>query len=366
LLVCSFLPPPTVGAQTTKEWNFSDWTAESIVETKTIDGLTVYATSNKSVTIDAGSATVDDATYTRRLKFGGKGAFTGEAPNKAPSNRVLKFDVTGACEIYVVLTSSNKTGTGRNLVIETSEGATVGSFEAPAGSVGSHTYSYTVNAAATLYVYSDNSGINLYDIKVTYPSYVLDFGTYEWKSLCLDFDATIPDGVEAYTGKLNDDQTVVKTTKIIDDDSEDKVLPANTPVLVKKIGDATSYYIYKKGETTNTYSSDLKGVTEQFDLTALQQEGKVVLTFGVDANNVYGFRKPANTYIAANKAYLLVGSAQANKAIGLSFDGNTSTINAISATPTTTDAPAYNIMGQRVGANAKGLIIKGGRKYIVK
>jgi hypothetical protein len=30
------------------------------------------------------------------------------------------------------------------------------------------------------------------------------------------------------------------------------------------------------------------------------------------------------------------------------------------------NAPAYNVAGQRVNANAKGLIIKGGKKFIVK
>lgn len=195
-------------------------------------------------------------------------------------------------------------------------------------------------------------------------SYTLDFNNYTWKSLCLDFDATMPDGVEAYTGVLNSDESVVVTTKV-----GDTVLPKNTPVVVKNVGESTSYTLVEgTATTTNTsYTNDLQGVTEQTNLTDLAQDGKAVLTFGVDANGAYGFRVPANEYIAANKVYIYVSATagQVDKAIGLSADG-TSAINAIKTTTATADAAAYNMMGQRVGANAKGLIIKGGRKYIVK
>ena len=30
------------------------------------------------------------------------------------------------------------------------------------------------------------------------------------------------------------------------------------------------------------------------------------------------------------------------------------------------DAPVYNLSGQRVGKNAKGVLIKNGKKYVVK
>jgi len=190
-------------------------------------------------------------------------------------------------------------------------------------------------------------------------SFELDATNYKTQSLYLGFNATIPDGVTAYTGTLNGEKTTLNMTPI-----EGTVLPANTGVIVEAGNNAKYVFAETTESVTVSNDNDLQGVTEKTEVSALEN-GQTLLTFGIK-DNVLAFRKPANTYIAANKAYLLVGSAQANKAIGLSFDGNTSTINAISATPTTTDAPAYNIMGQRVGANAKGLIIKGGRKYIVK
>lgn len=47
-----------------------------------------------------------------------------------------------------------------------------------------------------------------------------------------------------------------------------------------------------------------------------------------------------------------------------SFDGVTTTINAVSAT--TVDAAAYNLAGQRVNNNYKGAVIKNGKKFMVK
>jgi len=59
---------------TSKTWNFSEWEAGDITETKTVDGLTVVATSAKKVTIDSSNKTFEDVKYTQRLKLGGTGS----------------------------------------------------------------------------------------------------------------------------------------------------------------------------------------------------------------------------------------------------------------------------------------------------
>lgn len=45
---------------------------------------------------------------------------------------------------------------------------------------------------------------------------------------------------------------------------------------------------------------------------------------------------------------------------------STSNISAITSDEATKDAPVYNLAGQRVGKNAKGVLIKNGKKYVVK
>ena len=85
-----------------------------------------------------------------------------------------------------------------------------------------------------------------------------------------------------------------------------------------------------------------------------------------------GFRKPAGTSIGANKAYLLVttttpsgGSTAPELVIGID-DDETTGINGVKADNADVDAPMFNIAGQRVSNSAKGLVIKNGKKYMLK
>lgn len=156
-----------IGANAQTEWNFSSWTAGDIIEVTTIDGLKIYATSEKGVTIDGSTKTVDEVKYTQRLKLNGGGVF-GE--DGTPSTRVLEFSVTGACDIDVVAISGNSKATDRYLVLKTSDGTQISDDATiiDGAKAYSYNYKYTGTDAATIYLYSGNSSINLYDIKITY------------------------------------------------------------------------------------------------------------------------------------------------------------------------------------------------------
>ena len=141
-------------------WNISDddfkdlgtITAETVVR-----DLHIVATSDKTVLIDEAAASVDGQTFTHRLKLGG----TGNA-----NYRHLRFGVTGACSITVYLTSSANSGDARTLNIASgSFGNIISTMSAPAGSVNKQTYAYSGDATQ-LYLYSANSGINIYGIQV--------------------------------------------------------------------------------------------------------------------------------------------------------------------------------------------------------
>ena len=153
----------TLGANAQKSWNFSDsqWEAKDYEETTTIDGLTIAATSSsKKVTIDASKVTVDNVSYTQRLKFGGTGD---------KDNRHLKFDVDGPCEITVVLSHSSTSGDPRNLNICANTFDTknyLTQFNVAAGEAKKATYTYK-GEATTICIGSANSGINLYAIYVS-------------------------------------------------------------------------------------------------------------------------------------------------------------------------------------------------------
>lgn len=168
-LIAAVAMAASVNAQT-QEWNFSDWdltTYGSISTDVSKDGLTVYANANdnKAVTLDKNSKTVDGVKYTQRLKLSGTGSVS-DLKNMA---RVVAFNVTGACDIYIVAAHGSSTGDPRPLKID----AVVDETSTPVGEVTfaakeykSSTLKYTGGAAKIL-IYSGKSGINLYDIKVT-------------------------------------------------------------------------------------------------------------------------------------------------------------------------------------------------------
>ena len=138
-------------------WNFSNWASGDYTSNTTVDGLTLKATSDRKVSVDAQSAYVNGINYTKRLKFGGSGS---------SNYRNLQFTVPGSCTITVVAAHAGS-GANRTLRIAT------GSFNNVVGSVSlaayasptSYTYTYSGDET-TVYVYSANSGINVYAIYV--------------------------------------------------------------------------------------------------------------------------------------------------------------------------------------------------------
>lgn len=169
-LIAAVAMAASVSAQT-QEWNFSDWTATTLSTTTTQSGLTVYIGKDSkgkacNVVIDANNKTIDGAKYSQRLKFGGKGEFVDDA---TPKYRVLAFDVTGACDVYVACTTSNSTG-AKELYVDAlatgaSEKTNVGKISLAASEVKGETVHYT-GGAGKIFLYP-NGGLNIYTIKVT-------------------------------------------------------------------------------------------------------------------------------------------------------------------------------------------------------
>ena len=194
-----------------------------------------------------------------------------------------------------------------------------------------------------------------------YPDYTLTTADNDLYSLYLGYDATIPAGIEAYTGTLSADETTLTLKKI-----EDGVIPARTGVVVKS-PETTGGFTFAHSETAGTATSDILGVLDETPVAELETEGKVVLTLGL-LNGEAGFRKPAGTVIKANRIYLVVSEPTTSEAKGVRIvmDGDKTGISEINTDGNETDAPAYNMAGQRVAAGTKGLLIKNGKKYIAK
>lgn len=177
--------------------------------------------------------------------------------------------------------------------------------------------------------------------------------TIGYATLYSDDELTIPDNTQAYTGTLSGDNLVLT-------ELTGGVVPAKTAVVVT--GDGGTFYASNTGAAT--VEEDLQGTST--DIATSSITGGTVCVLGYE-NSEVGFYQYTGTTLAANKAYLVVPESTSAKGISIVFnDGSTTGINAVDASETAENEVKYNLAGQRVSDNAKGIIIVKGKKYIVK
>jgi len=148
------------------DWNISsdDFNAlGKFEETKTVAGLTMYASEGKALEVDANGKSLNDVNYTHRLKFGGTGTF--DAETGAPLNRVLSFDVDGDATITIMCMSSSS-GSDRELTVAAgTQENVIGTAIALGPELTASVIKYT-GEANTIYIWSPSSGVNVYRITV--------------------------------------------------------------------------------------------------------------------------------------------------------------------------------------------------------
>lgn len=194
-------------------------------------------------------------------------------------------------------------------------------------------------------------------------AYQLTTEDTDYYSLYLDYDAIIPDGITAYTAALNDDQTAVELTEVTG-----TVLKRNRGYIVK--GNAVGKFTFEVSGIMGDEieGNELKGVTVDTEASDIEaaNPGKTVIMLGLK-NEVMGFRRPANGKIEANKAYLLTDTPPTpNQIIAIRNDGTTTGIGRVTTGGSDKNAPMFNLAGQRVGSNFKGIVLVNGKKVIRK
>ena len=179
----------------------------------------------------------------------------------------------------------------------------------------------------------------------------------EISTMYYEYPVSLADGLTAYTGTVNGNS--VSLTAI-----EGNVVKKETPVIVKAAA-AGTYYINESNVVGAGEAGSLSGTA-----TALTVGSNTYYTLGHkdgDANAEIGFYKFSGTTIPANKAYIDGATVSgAPKFLSIEGDGNTTGIHDTMIDNADVDAPMFNIAGQRVGNNAKGLVIKNGKKYMLK
>ena len=204
-------------------------------------------------------------------------------------------------------------------------------------------------------------------------SYTLEVGEAKMATLYLDFDATIPKGVEVYCCTGLDDNEAYPAEGTTHAIKVENVLPANTGVFVKA---AEGDYVFKafipvetaeETQVLQIYPDNiLTGSTQK---TTVKSLSVLTLGYAKNADKTLGFWWYTGTEIPAHRAYI-PGEALTEsgvKGIRIVFDDETS----ISLTPNPSpqgEGSWYSIDGRKMEGKPtqKGLYINNGRKVMVK
>lgn len=212
-----------------------------------------------------------------------------------------------------------------------------------------------------VFVFNKNSGtVNPNQaqilITVTYkvPEYITINQDAGYGTMYYEKELRVPAETKAYTAALNGN-TLTLT------ELPNGIIPAKTAVLVSGKGG-----LFKFSTTGATFdgTNDLQGTATEIATSSVV--GGTVCTLGyIDGQT--GFYKYTGETLNANKAYLVVPEAAAASAKGINIVvGNPTGVTEVKTAENAVDAPIYNIAGQKVTKNAKGIVIINGKAYINK
>ena len=160
-------------------------------------------------------------------------------------------------------------------------------------------------------------------------------------------------GLTAYAIDLDEANETVKYNEYTG------VVPAGKAVLVK--GEASKEYTLTPAtEAAGDFNTSLIASDGN-----VQSDGVLYYAFGT-VGGKSGFKLVANgVEIPAKKGYLKLTEGTNAKAF-FAFEGSTTGIGSIETVAEKSDAPMYNLAGQRVDQNYKGVVVKKGKKFVNK
>lgn len=163
-------------------------------------------------------------------------------------------------------------------------------------------------------------------------------------------------GLKAYAVKLNDAKDGVEFTEI------PGVVPAGVAVLLK--GEAGAEYALDKAAGWSSVSTDLKAS----DGNSVSSDAATLYALSTVDGVTAFYPVKQNSAIPAKRCYLEVKGTSAKAAffsLGTNF-GETTGISSVENKAEKADATVYNLAGQAVGKDYKGLVIKNGKKFVIK
>ena len=171
-----------------------------------------------------------------------------------------------------------------------------------------------------------------------------------YATFCLPYNATVPEGLTAYTA--TDNGEFVKLTA----KEGDKIAAGEGVVL--KGNEGTYTFVAAEGSVSATEGNQMVGVTKDTVLT--EADNAYMLTRKKDDNSIAFRLLKTNYTLGANKAYLKVdGSANTRELIPALWDDNVTGIENTAGSNITNII--YNLAGQKLTRAQKGIYIINGK-----
>lgn len=190
-------------------------------------------------------------------------------------------------------------------------------------------------------------------------------GTTYWSTFYASNNRLLPEGVTAYAVKSNNDGRA-QLVKVADGG---QVIPGGQGYLLSTPSKNGFCLTPSDGEAVAAPAENL--LTGSDEAQTFDKAGYKYYILGKSGED-YGFywQKGTNgksVNNAAHKAFLRVPASSLAKFLSFTFGEETTGINGIIASDAEQNGTAlYNLAGQRVAKGYKGLVIKNGKKYLVK
>lgn len=190
-------------------------------------------------------------------------------------------------------------------------------------------------------------------------------GTTYWSTFYASNNRLLPEGVTAYAVKSNNDGRA-QLVKVADGG---QVIPGGQGYLLSTAKENGFYLTPSDGEAVAAPAENLLMGSDEAQ--TFDKAGYKYYILGKSGED-YGFywqKGTSGTKVnnAAHKAFLRVLASSSAKFLSFTFGEETTGINGITASDAEQNGTAlYNLAGQRVAKGYKGLVIKNGKKYLVK
>lgn len=200
----------------------------------------------------------------------------------------------------------------------------------------------------------------------------------EWNTICLPFDVTAEQATVAFGEGVKiaqlDDTSTGNILNFVD--MSNYGMEAAVPYLIKPtVAATTEEYSFKGVEIKEAAVTPTKvktngnlyfnGIYNKMDVTTDASSGYYAAFLG--ANNTI-FKAKAGGTMKGFRAYFAIPKDAAASALRVVIDGTATSIKNIDSEVVESNAPVYNLQGQRVDGNnlTPGIYVKAGKKFVVK